>query len=151
MFFDALHEYCTEGTGGADIFACTAAQATFSIYHGDARGILSFALLYHFDCAVGTVTLAVVAADAILVGDAVIGYPHGCTYFCRAFLFWHYRFNGSGGAHIGTRCACWAAETALERHFGLHQAVDASRRAQHIVGAFRHAQLACCAVCGETA
>ena len=86
MFFDALNEYCAEGTGGADIFACTAAQATFGIYHGDARSILSFALLYHFYCAVGAVTLAVVAADSILVGYAVVGDPHSSTNFCRTFL-----------------------------------------------------------------
>jgi hypothetical protein len=134
MFFDALNEYCAEGTGGADIFACTAAQATFGIYHGDARSILSFALLYHFDCAVGTVTLAVVAADAILVGDAVVGYPHCRTNFCGAFLFGNDRLDGPVGTDVGTGGAGGTAEAALERHFGLHQAVEAARWAQHVVG-----------------
>ena len=144
MFFDALHEYCTEGTGGADIFACTAAQATFSIYHGDARSILSFALLYHFDCAVGAVTLAVVAADAILVGDAVVGYPHCRTNLCGTFLLGNDRLYCTVGTDVGTGGACGTAEAALERHFGLHQAVEVARWTQYIVGAFRYTQLTGC-------
>ena len=136
MFFDALNEYCAEGTGGADIFACTAAQATFGIYHGDARSILSFALLYHFDCDVGAVTFTVVAADTILVGYAVVGNPHSSTNFCGTFLLGNDRLYCTVGTDVGTGGACGTAEAALERHFGLHESVYAARGTKYIVGTF---------------
>ena len=137
MLFDALNEYCAEGTGGADIFACTAAQATFGIYHGNARRIVRCILfLYHFNCPVGTVTLAVVATDTILVGYTVVGNPHSSTNFCGTFLLGNDRLYCPVGTDVGTGGACGTAEAALERHFGLHQTVEAARWAQHVVGTF---------------
>ena len=137
MLFDAFDKNCTEGTGRTHILACTAAQATFGIYHGNARRIVRCILfLYHFNCSVGTVTLAVVATDTILVGYTVVGNPHSGTYLCRAFLFGNDGLYCSVGADVGTGGACGTAEAALERHFGLHQTVEAARWAQHVIGTF---------------
>ena len=137
MLFDALDEDCAEGTSRTHIFACSAAQTTLGVDHGNAWRILAAILLsYHLYCSVGAVTLAVVAGDAIFVSDAVVGYPHSCSYLCSALLLGHDGLYCSVGADVGTSGAGCAAESALERHFGLHEAIDAARGAQHIVGTF---------------
>ena len=135
MLFDALDKDCTEGTCRANILACSAAQTTLGVDHGNAGRILAAILFsYHLYCSVGAVTLAVVAGDAIFVGDAVVGYPHSCSYLCGALLLGHDGLYCSVGADVGTGCAGGAAESAFERHFGLHESVDAARGTKCIVG-----------------
>ena len=106
---------CAEGACGAYIFAGAATETALGVYHGDARCLLvAIFLPYHFDCSVGAVAFAVVAGYAILVGYAVVGYPHGCSYLYCALFFSGDGFYCSIGTHFGTGCAGRATEAALE-------------------------------------
>ena len=126
MVLYSFYKYGAERTGGTYIFAGTAAEAALGIYHRYAwRVLLSVLLAYHSYGAVGAVALAVVAGNAILAGYAVVGNPHGCTYLYRALLLFCNRLYGTVGAHIGAGGAGCAAESALERHLGLHEPVEA--------------------------
>ena len=137
MVLYSFYKYSAERTGGTYIFAGTATEAALSVYHRYAwRVLLSVLLAYHSYGAVGAVALAVVAGDTVLVGYAVVGNPHGCAYLYSALLLFGDWLYGTVGAHIGAGSAGCAAESALERHFGLHEAVDTIRGAQHIVGTF---------------
>ena len=128
MLFDALDKDGTERTCMTNIFAGSAAQAAFGINHGYARCIsVGIFFSYHLYCSVGAVTFAVVACYPVFVCYAVVGYPYGCAYLCRAFLFGSDGFYRAVGTYVGTGCACLTAKATFERHFGLHKSVDVSR------------------------
>ena len=54
--------------------------------------------------------------------------------------------NGVCGTNLGTFRTFRAAITPFVRHFGLHEGCRVTRRAQHLIGTYRYAQLASGAV-----
>ena len=122
MLFDALDEDCAEGTSRTHIFACSAAQTTLGVDHGNAGRILAAILLsYHLYCSVGAVTLAVTAINIVRYDDTVLFYPYSVTNLNRRLFSNGNRLNSASRANLLTLVTLGTAVAILVRHRGLHK------------------------------
>ena len=78
--------------------------------------------------------------------DAILLNPYGMTDLDGRFLGEARQMDGIGRTHLRTLGAFGAAVTAFVGHFRLHQFCQVRRRTEHLVGAYRYAELAGCAV-----
>lgn len=90
----------------------------------------------------GTVPAFHLVCDA----DAILLNPYGMTDLDGRFLGEARQMDGIGRTHLRTLGAFGAAVTAFVGHFRLHQFCQVRRRTEHLVGTYRYAELAGCAV-----
>lgn len=142
----------TEGTGGTEVLAGTAADAFLGINHGNARRVLIAGLRrYHLYGAGGTMTGAVATFNTVGQYHAVLFYPYGVANLDCRFLGRRYLENGAGRAYFGAFVTFRSAVASLIRHFRLHHSFKTCGRSEHFIRADRDAELATGAVGGHIA
>ena len=148
----SFHINGTEGTGRTEVFAGTATDAAFRV---DGRKLERVGVLgvrrYHGDGTCGTMACTVTAFHLIGLHHAVAFDPYGVPYLDGRFLGQRSQMDGVCRTDLSTFCAFRATIAAFVRRERLHQRHQAGRGAQHLVGAYRHAELAGRAVLGEVA
>ena len=119
----AFYIYCAEWSCRAQVFALAAADASLGINGRHLHfATIGIGVIDHQN----SLRLAAACADAAFValgyGDAVLLDPHGTADTDSGLILWKDRANCPCRTHLRTAIALGTAETALERHLGLHKA-----------------------------
>ena len=141
--------YGAKRPGRAEVLAGSAAYAPLGINRRNPRGIFPGRVGFnHRDSPNGTVSGAIPALHPVSKRQAIFSNPHRVAYLYGGFLLFSDSLNSSRRAHFGAFGALRSAVTILVRGFRLHQGLESGRRPQNLVRAYRHAELARCAVSG---
>ena len=142
-----FHVNRTERTRRAKVLTSAATDATLGV---DNRNLQRFrvALLRrnHLYGSRRAMARTVTALHAVGQGDTVILYPYRMPDLDRRLLRQAYRTDGSCRADLAALRTFRTAIAPFIRHLRLHQLHQIAGRAQHLIRADRHAQLACRAV-----
>ena len=143
----SFHIDCAERACRTQVITCAAADAAFGIDNGYLGGLrISGVRSHHLYGADRAVAGAVAALHLIGDADAILLNPYGMTDLDGRFLGEACQMDGIGRTHLRTLGAFGAAVTAFVGHFRLHQFCQVRRRTEHLVGAYRYAELAGCEV-----
>ena len=137
----AFHVDSGEWADGAEVFTCTAAEATFCV---DGR-YLHFGVVglgYHCDCARGTVLCAVAAGCAVFLREAVVLYPYCVSGADGGLLLACDGINSTCGAYFAAFGTFGAAVSAFKAHFGLHERGEFGGRPQYAIRTGCYTELA---------
>ena len=147
MSFMSFHIDGTERTGRTKILTCPAADTTLHIDYRNLWRICFFRIgSYHLYGTCRTMAGTVPAFHLVCDADAILLNPYGMTDLDGRFLGEARQMDGIGRSHLRTLGAFGAAVTAFVGHFRLHQFCQVRRRTEHLVGTYRYAELAGCAV-----
>ena len=138
-----FHVDSAERARRAEVFACAAADAPFGVDGGYLPGVRIVRVrCHHLYCADRAVAGTVAALHIVGDADAILLYPYGVAYLDSRFVRFGDRVDSTCRAHFRALGALGAAIPAFVGHFRLHQLHQVGRRAQHLVGAYRYAELA---------
>lgn len=138
MVFIPLYIDCAERTGGAQVLACSATDATFRIDNGY---LMSFAVcsmavpvsmpmafaFHHLYGTCRTMTGTIPAFHIIGQYHTVLSHPYGMTDLYRRFLCSGDRMYRTRRTYIGTLRTFRTAITAFIRGLRLHQHIPLGR------------------------
>ena len=124
-----------ERSGGAEVFAGTAADA-FVFVHGRHLHLAVRAFIIdHLNGSRGTVTRTVATRYAIGQYHTVFLDPHGMADMDVGLCLAGNGLNGTSRTDLAASCAFGTAVTALKRHRGLHEMLQAGGGTQDVVRA----------------
>ena len=93
----AFHINGTERTGGAQVLACAAANATLGIDYGYfGRICMLWVAGHHLDCTCGAVSGTVSALYPVGQGYAILPHPYGMSYLGGRFVCYGKQPYGTG-------------------------------------------------------
>ena len=147
MSFDI---YGAERTGGAQVFAGSAADTFFLVNDRQLRRIRVVRVFCHHQDRLGRAVAGTVAAsDAIPVDDAIFLNQYGMSDLDSRLVRFRDRTDRSGRANFRTFDAFGTTVSSLVRYFWLHKCLKVPRRTQHMVRTNRYTKLARGAMPGE--
>lgn len=121
MLFVSLDVDGGKGSGGAEVFAGSATDATLFVDDGNHQGLFAVFVAYHLDGPGGTMAGAVVAVDALGRGQTVFAHPYGVADLRARLLGFVYLDDGAGRTHFGAAGTLGTAVAVFVAHFGLHE------------------------------